>query len=256
MNKIKAADNFLKLIEIVKKLRSPKGCNWDKKQTHDSLIPYFLEEIYEVIESIDNKDWSTLQEELGDVLLHIILQAQIAEESSYFNILNLINGLNKKLIFRHPNVFGDKKVENINWEENKHIEKKRESRLDGVPLKLPALVRSQRLQQKASDVGFDWDSIDFVWDKVYEELKELKYAYKKQNKQAIEEELGDVLFSLVNLSRHLNVSAEDMLRKGNKKFIERFKKVEKVIKEKKLKFDNLSLEEMDQIWEHIKKDSE
>jgi len=249
----KAAIKFDELINIVKKLRSPNGCSWDRKQTHDSLIPFFLEEVYEVIESIDNKNCEGLEEELGDVLLHIILQSQIAEESSYFNIANIIEKLNKKLISRHPNVYGENKEKKLNWEETKHIEKKRKSRLDGVPKKLPALIRSQRLQQKASEVGFDWDNIDFVWEKVYEELEELKYAYKIQNYQNIEEELGDVFFSIVNLSRHLNFSAENMLRKGNKKFISRFKKLEKIVNKQGKKLEDLTINEMDEIWEKNKK---
>ena len=191
--------NFFKLIKIVKQLRSPNGCLWDQKQTHDSLIPFFLEEVYEVIESIDNRNWESLEEELGDVLLHIVFQAQIAEESSFFNIATSIDKLNQKLILRHPNVFGKNKNKKLNWEENKHIEKKRKSRLDGVPKNLPALIRSQRLQQKASEAGFDWDNIDPVIEKIYEELKELKDAIKLKNTKYIEEELGDVFFSMVNL---------------------------------------------------------
>ncbi len=251
MNKIKTLDNFTTLLGIVEKLRSPDGCEWDRKQSHESLIPHFVEEVYEVIESIDKKDWKTLQEELGDVLLHIILQIQIAKESSFFNINNVLDKLNKKLIDRHPNVFGFR-GKNLSWEEQKHIEKKRESRLDGVPLKLPALIRSQRLQQKASEVGFDWDNIDSVWDKVYEELEELKSACKKRNQKRIQEELGDVLFSVVNLSRHLNISAEDMLRRGNKKFIKRFKIIEKNVKKKGSSIENLTLKEMNNIWDQLK----
>ena len=140
----------------------------------------------------------------------------------------------------------------LSWEEQKHIKKKRKSRLDGVPLKLPALVRSQRLQQKASEVGFDWDNINSVWDKVYEELDELKNAYRECNEKKIQEEIGDILFSIVNLSRHLNISAEDMLRKGNKKFIKRFKTIEKTVNKKGLNIEELSLKEMDQIWDQLK----
>ena len=252
MNSIKTSEQFIELLRIVEKLRSPNGCEWDRKQNHESLIPYLTEEVYEVIESIDEKDWNNLQEELGDVLLHIILQIQIAKESSLFTVDDVVKNLNKKLIDRHPNVFGSGE-KNLSWEEQKHIKKKRSSRLDGVPLKLPALIRSQRLQQKASEVGFDWDNINFVWDKVYEELDELKNAYNDYNEKKIQEELGDVLFSIVNLSRHLNISAEDMLRKGNKKFTKRFKKLEKTVKEKRLELKDLNLQQMDQIWEKVKK---
>tara|TARA_B110000438_G_scaffold300136_1_gene351826 strand:- start:34 stop:804 length:771 start_codon:yes stop_codon:yes gene_type:complete len=254
MNSIKVSESFIKLLEIVEGLRAPNGCEWDRQQTHDSLIPYFLEEVYEVIESIDNKDWITLEEELGDVLLHIILQTQIAKESSYFKIESVLNKINKKLIDRHPNVFGEKKEKLLSWEEQKHIDKKRKSRLDGVPIKLPALIRSQRLQQKASDVGFDWENISPVWSKLDEEIEELKSAFKEGNQKNIQEELGDVLFSIVNLSRHLNISAEDMLRKSNKKFINRFKEIEKRAKVKGLILEDLSLDEMDQIWNQVKQE--
>ena len=250
----KAAIKFDELITIVKKLRSPDGCSWDKEQTHDSLIPYLLEEIYEVIESIDNKDWKILEEELGDVLLHIVLQSQIAKESFNFDIASCIERLNKKLIFRHPNVYGKSQIKNLNWEESKHKEKKRKSRLDGVPKDLSAMVSAQRLQQKASMVGFDWDKIEHVWDKVYEELDELKNACISKNNQDIEEEIGDVLFSIVNLSRHLNCSAENMLRNSNKKFVSRFKILEKKVNEQGKKIENISLNEMDQIWDNIKQD--
>jgi len=252
MNSIKTSEYFIKLLKIVEKLRSPNGCEWDRKQNHESLIPYLIEEVYEVIESIDEKDWNNLQEELGDVLLHIILQIQIAKESSLFTIDNVIKKLNKKLIDRHPNVFGVG-GKSVSWEEQKYIKKNRKSRLEGVPLKLPALIHSQRLQQKASEVGFDWKNIDSVWEKVYEELDELKNAYKENNGKKIQEELGDVLFSIVNLSRHLNFSAENTLRKGNKKFTKRFKKLEKTVKEKRLELKDLNLQQMDQIWEKVKK---
>ena len=251
MNSIKTSEQFIELLRIVEKLRSPNGCEWDRKQSHESLVPYLIEEVYEVIESIDEKDWNNLQEEVGDVLLHIILQIQIAKESSLFTVDDVVKNLNKKLIDRHPNVFGSGE-KNLSWEEQKHIKKKRSSRLDGVPLKLPALIRSQRLQQKASEVGFDWDNIKFVWEKVYEELDELKNACNDYNEKKIEEELGDVLFSIVNLSRHLNISAEDMLRKGNKKFIKRFNAIEKSAKNRGLNIEELSLEEMNQIWDQLK----
>ena len=251
MSSIKTSEYFIELLRIVEKLRSPNGCDWDRKQNHESLIPYLTEEVYEVIESIDKKDWDNLQEELGDVLLHIILQIQIAKESSLFTIDNVIQKLNKKLIDRHPDVFGAGE-KSLGWEEQKHIKKKRKSRLDGVPLKLPALIRSQRLQQKASEVGFDWDNISSVWDKVYEELDELKNAYNGCNERKIQEELGDVLFSIVNLSRHLNISAEDMLRKGNKKFIKRFKTIEKTARDVGSSIEDLTIKEMNQIWNQLK----
>ena len=257
VSKVKTAQFFLDLIDIIERLRAPDGCPWDKEQTHESLLPYFLEEVYEVIESVELKDWATLKEELGDVMLHILLQAQIAKESNKFDIMDTIKGINDKLIKRHPHVFGNKKRDNSfqtkkDWEAQKHNEKNRISRLDGVPNKLPALVRAQRLQEKASYAGFDWDKIDGVWGKLYEELNELKQAQKLGKIEYIKEEIGDVLFSVVNLSRFFNVAAEDMLRQANRKFIKRFKKIEKKLKEKGKKLENSNLEEMEKIWKQAK----
>lgn len=257
MDKKEALKNFLRLLQIVEKLRGPDGCPWDKKQTHETLLPYFLEEAYEVIESIDTKNWGNLEEELGDVLLHVVLQNQIAEEDNKFNISDSINGLNKKLIRRHPHVFSDDKENNgisarRNWEEIKHEEKKRKSRLDGVPLSLPALIRAQRLQEKASHTGFDWSKIDDAWDKMDEEIEELKCAIKNQDIENMQEEIGDVLFSIVNISRKLNFPAEDMLRQANKKFENRFKGIERVLKSRGEKIEETSLEEMEKIWENQK----
>ena len=257
MDKKEASEHFSKLLKIVEQLRGPDGCPWDKKQTHETLLPYFLEEAYEVIESIDNKNWENLKEELGDILLHVVLQSQIAEEDKKFNISESLNVLNKKLINRHPHVFTDGNFEdeiNVkrNWEEIKHEEKKRKSRLDGVPLSLPALIRAQRLQEKASFTGFDWDKVDDAWEKMDEEIEELKDAIENQDIKNIQEEIGDVLFSIVNISRKLKFPAEDMLRKANKKFENRFKGIEKVLKSKGKKIEETSLEEMEKIWENQK----
>ena len=257
VNKAKTAQIFLDLIDIIARLRAPDGCPWDREQTHESLLPYFLEEAYEVIESVELKNWETLKEELGDVLLHVLLQAQIAKESNKFDIIDTINGINGKLIKRHPHVFDNKKKENSlqtkkDWEAQKHTEKNRESRLDGVPSKLPALVRAQRLQEKASYAGFDWDEIDGAWGKLDEELKELKQAQELGEIENIKEEIGDVLFSMVNLSRFFNVPAEDMLRQANRKFIKRFKIIEKKLEEKGKKLEDSNLEEMGEIWEKAK----
>ena len=255
--KAKTAQLFLDLIDIIERLRAPNGCAWDREQTHESLLPYFLEEAYEVIESVELKNWETLKEELGDVLLHVLLQAQIAKESNQFDIIDTIKGINGKLIKRHPHVFEKKKNKNRlqtkkDWEAQKHIEKNRKSRLDGVPIKLPALVRAQRLQEKASYAGFDWDKIEDAWGKLDEELNELKQAQKFGEIENIKEEIGDVLFSVVNLSRFFNVAAEDMLRQANRKFIKRFKKIEKKLEEKGKKLEDSNLEEMGEIWEKAK----
>jgi len=257
VNKEQATKLFLELIDIVERLRASDGCPWDKEQTHDSLLPYFLEETYEVIESVESSDWKTLKEELGDVLLHILLQAQIAKESNKFDILDILNGINEKLINRHPHVFGNKNKDNISevkkdWELQKHIEKRRKSRLDGVPKTLPSLTRAQRLQEKASLAGFDWDNIEPVWNKLYEEIEELKEANAAGEKIGIEEEVGDVLFTVVNISRFLGIPAEDMLRKSNGKFIQRFKNIEKELKLKGIPIEKATSKQMNTIWDRTK----
>ena len=253
----KTSKLFVDLVNIVEKLRSPEGCPWDKEQTHESLLPYFLEEAYEVIESVELKEWETLKEELGDVLLHILLQAKIADETNKFNISDSLEVINNKLVNRHPHVFGDDNIDasveaKQNWEDIKHVEKKRKSRLDGVPNKLPALVRAQRLQEKASYAGFDHDNIEDAWEKLNEELNELKSAQEKRDIENIKEEIGDVLFSVVNLSRFFDIPAEDMLRKTNRKFITRFQTIERELREKGKKLENSNLEEMEKIWEKSK----
>jgi len=257
MKKDKSAEQFIKLLDIVEKLRGPDGCPWDKEQTPASLLPYFLEETYEVIESIDQSNWDNLKEELGDVMLHIALQAQISKEEGRFTIFDSLVNINKKLVHRHPHVFGDEKADMAshakkNWEAIKHEEKKRESRLDGVPLALPALTRAQRIQEKASYAGFDWDNIDEVWGKLDEEIDELREADQIKNKSNLEEEIGDVLFSVVNLARHLKLDSEDLLRKANAKFVDRFKAIEKELAKRGKTVDEAKLDEMDELWNKIK----
>lgn len=250
-------DSLSQLIEIVEKLRAPGGCPWDRDQTQASLLPYFLEEIYEVIESVEEGNMELLKEELGDILLHVVFQASIGKENEDFTLQDSLNYVNEKLIRRHPHVFADAKAEGPfhakqNWEAAKHDEKKRESRLDGVPGTLPALTRSQRLQEKASYAGFDWKKVEQVWEKVHEEIGELKEAEEKGITEQIEEEIGDTLFSVVNLSRFLGISAETALRKTNRKFTSRFAQVEKELKKRGKKVEDSSLEEMDEIWNVVK----
>lgn len=250
-------NQFEELVRIVKKLRAPDGCPWDRDQNNASLLPYFLEEAYEVIESVDAKDWKTLKEEIGDILLHMVFQADIMEENDEFTISDALQHINEKLVRRHPHVFGGvsadaPKTAKQNWEEVKHKEKKRKSRLDGVPTNLPALVRAQRLQEKASYAGFDWDVVEQVWDKVHEEILEVKEAQSQGAKHHIEEEIGDVIFAIVNLARFLEIPAEDALRKTNKKFTDRFAKVETELKRRGKEVEDSNLEEMDAIWESVK----
>ena len=257
MKKQKIAEKFIKLLEIVETLRGPDGCPWDKEQTHASLLPYFLEEAYEVVESVDEENWDTVQEELGDIMLHVALQTQIASEDSKFTIADSLDTVNEKLVRRHPHVFGDKKTNEAfeakqNWEETKHIEKNRKSRLDGVPPALPALIRAQRLQQKAAYAGFDWDNVDDVWAKLHEEVDELKSAHETGDMENFKEEIGDVLFSVVNLSRFFDIPAEDMLRATNRKFTPRFQKIEEELKAKGKKLEESTVEEMEEIWERAK----
>ena len=257
MNKEKTEKSFTKLLNIVSQLRGPDGCPWDKEQTHKSLLPYFLEEAYEVIEGVEAGDMNSLKEELGDVLLHVVFQADIAHKNSEFTIEDSLNHVNEKLVRRHPHVFGDKKADAAfhakqNWESAKHKEKKRKSRLDGVPETLPALTRAQRLQEKASYTGFDWENIGQVWDKIHEEIQELKEAQSNGNKSHIEEEIGDVIFSIVNLARFLNISAESALRKTNRKFVTRFKAIETELKKQGKEVEDSNLEEMDEIWNTVK----
>jgi MazG family protein len=257
MSSSSIGNQFEELIRIVERLRGPDGCPWDKEQTSSSLISYLLEETYEVIEAIDEKNWDGLKEEIGDLMLHMVFQATIAKEDELFDISESLKNINEKLIRRHPHVFDKKNLvkDSIepNWELQKHKEKKRNSRLDGVPQNLPGLIRAQRIQEKASYVGFDFQKEEEIWNKILEELEELKDAQQNNNKDEILEEIGDAIFSLTNLARFLGVSADDALRKSNNKFISRFKKIENELKGKGKKIEESSLNEMDQIWNAIKK---
>ena len=250
---------FGDLVEIVKKLRGPDGCDWDKAQNRNSLIPYFIEEVYELIESIDKKDSINIREELGDVLLHVIFQSQIASEKSDFNINEVIHDINKKLIDRHPHVFeksvlSNDKISNEPWEEQKYKKKGRQSRLDGIPKILPSIISSQRIQDKASSFGFDFEEIGQVWEKLDEEILEVKFAQKENNFKKIEGELGDLLFTVINLCRFFDVSAENALRKSNKKFIKRFQSLEKKISNSDRDFEEFTQQELDDIWIKVKKE--
>ena len=253
INKNMSSKKFIELISIIEKLRSDSGCDWDKKQTAESLIPYLLEETYELIEAIGNNDIDTIKEELGDLVLHILFQAQIANEKKQFNIEDSLQNICDKLIKRHPHVFNGQKKKSSNWEFEKQKEKKRNSLLDGVPKTLPALIRANRIQEKASSVGFDWKKINQAWKKFYEELDELKVACNTNNINYIEQELGDLLFSIVNLSRFLNINSELALKKTIEKFENRFTYIEKGLFKKGTNVNDASLDEMDLLWEESKK---
>ena len=247
-------DKFNELMNIMRRLRNE--CSWDSVQTHDSIKANTLEEAYEVVEAIDYKDYNELKSELGDLLLHIVFHSVIAEDMKNFNIDNVIDSICDKLIRRHPHIFGETKVENNsdierNWETIK-LQEGRDSVLEGVPKHLPELHKAFRLQQKAAKVGFDWEKKEHVWDKVLEEIEEMKEAEKKNDVEHIEEEMGDLLFSLVNYSRFIGINPANALRRTNEKFTKRFQYIESELAKKNTKIYDASLEEMDKHWEDSK----
>ena len=252
---------FEELVKIMKTLHGPGGCPWDHEQTHESLKPYLIEEAYEVIDAIDSGSDKHLTEELGDLLLQVIFHAEIADSEGRFNIDDVIKGIIDKLKLRHPHVFGDITVESSkqvmkNWEEIKRKEKREKKKdgsvLDGLPKNLPALIKARRIQEKVSRIGFDWARSDEVILKIEEELRELKEASRKNDRDAIEEELGDLLFSVANLARFVSLCPEDALRKTINKFQRRFQYIERELPKRGKKLEEASLEEMDKLWEEIK----
>jgi tetrapyrrole methylase family protein/MazG family protein len=251
---------FTTLRKIVETLRGPNGCPWDQKQTNTTLKKYLLEEAYELLEAIDEEDDEHIIEELGDVLLQVMLHAQIGEDDGYFSIDDVIRGLSKKLIFRHPHVFGDVQVEGeqevlTNWQALKEQEKgkERDSILSGIPKDLSGLMKAEMLQRKAAKVGFDWPELPPVLDKIKEEFQEVLEAIETKDESNIEAELGDLLFSIVNLTRFVNVDPEQAILKTNKKFETRFKFIENRLNELQKSFQDVTLEEMDAIWNEAKK---
>ena len=250
--------NLEELIKIMAALRSEKGCPWDKEQTMESLKPFIVEEAYEVLEAIDEKNSEAVKEELGDLLFQVVFQCQIAKEKGEFEMADVIEKIGKKMIARHPHVFGDadyKTTEEVlvHWEAQKKREgKQRESLLEGVPRTLPSLLRAHRLQDRAARVGFDWDKIEDVMKKLDEEIGEFKDAMARKEEIAIEEELGDVLFMLVNISRFIGVNPEDALRKTISKFISRFRYIEMAAADSGRKLSDMTLAEMDALWDEAK----
>lgn len=247
------------LIEIMARLRSEKGCPWDKMQTHETLKGYLLEETYEVLDAIDKADYVALKEELGDLLFQIIFHCQIESEKNEFSFDDVCEAIAEKMISRHPHVFSNKKYDSPEevskqWHERKKEEGKiKDSIFDGIPTTLPALLRAQRIQSRASKVGFDWDNIKDAIPKVFEEITELNEKIIKGSKEEIEEELGDVIFSIVNIARLLKINSEDALRKSSNKFVHRFNHIEKTAKDSGRSIEDMSLREMDEIWEATKK---
>lgn len=246
------------LEDVVKTLRSPGGCPWDIVQTHKSLRRNLIEEVYEVIEAIDLEDKDLLCEELGDLLMQVVFHARMAEEAGLFSMQDVIDGITEKLIRRHPHVFGDISVKDAdevltNWEAIKRAEKKdRKSVLDGVPKDLPSLMAAYKLQHKAAKVGFDWPDVDPVWDKLHEEVSELEEATVDGSPERIEEELGDVLFTIVNLARFLKIDPEVALTVANRKFKRRFSYIEDKVKAKQQKWEQLTLLDLDDLWQEAK----
>ena len=251
----KHSEAFNRLVTIMDELR--EGCPWDKKQTIQTLRQLTLEEVYELADAITAEDWNGIREELGDLLLHIVFYARIGREQQQFTLDEMINGISDKLVARHPHVYGDVKVNNEedvkrNWESLKIKEGKR-SILSGVPKGLPALIKAMRLQEKAKQVGFEWENREQVWEKVEEEIGELKEAIEQNDQRKMEEEFGDLVFSLVNFARFLSIDAEQAVEITNKKFMARFTEMERLALGEGKALSDMSLAEMDGLWNQIKR---
>lgn len=254
------ADAFLKLVTIMDELR--EQCPWDKKQTIHTLRSMTIEELYELVDAIDANDWKGIKEELGDLFLHLLFYSRIGREESQFALEDVLNGIAEKLIRRHPHIYGDVKVKDEeevkkNWQKIKAAEGKvAQSVLEGVPKSLPAIVKALRVQEKAKQIGFEWENKQDVWAKVEEEISEFSTAVQKADKAEMEAEFGDILFSLVNYARFLQIDPEAALEKTNQKFIRRFRFMEKKAGEKGLTLDKMNLTEMDELWNAAKRTNE
>ena len=251
---------FMELYGIIKRLRSPDGCAWDREQTPESMRANLIEEAYEAVSAIDERDEDNLREEIGDIFLILIMIARMKEEKGEFTLQEALQDICDKLIRRHPHVFGGERKNDVSeileqWDRIKeHVEGKKAkgSILDVIPRALPPLARALYIQKKAGKVGFDWKDIEPVWDKLVEETRELKEELKGGNKTRLEEEFGDILFTVVNLSRLLKIDPSLALNRSNQKFMTRFKKMEKRVEEKGLRLQEMTLDQMDEIWDQIK----
>ena len=246
---------FERLLNIMDDLRAQ--CPWDKEQTIESLRYLTIEETYELSEAILDKDMDDIKKELGDLMLHLVFYAKIGSETGHFDIKDVLDGISEKLIHRHPHIYGDVKVNDAedvknNWEKIKLGEKDRKSVLDGVPISLPSMVKAYRMQEKVKGVGFDWENADEVWKKVIEEIEELKDEVKNGDPQKKEDEFGDLMFSLINYARFINVNPEDALERTNKKFAKRFQYIEEQAKKNDKPLKEMTLEEMDAFWNEAK----
>jgi MazG family protein len=258
-----AGEKFERLTAIMARLRAQDGCPWDREQTFDTIKPYTLEETYEVLDAIDARDWRQLAEELGDFMLQAVFYAQMASEQGLFTIEDSLDAINSKLIRRHPHVFGKGEAKTASdvkrrWDEIKQEEKdnrgeRHQNLLDSVPRSTPALVESQQIASKAAGVGFDWENIDQVFDKLREELDELRGARDSGNAEAIEDEFGDILFVLVNIARFLKIDPEQALRKTNAKFRKRFNHVEDRLRDNGKNFTESNITEMEELWQQAKR---
>ena len=246
-----------KLIEIMRKLRDPKnGCPWDKKQTMDTIIPYSIEEVYEVAEQVYLKNYKKLKEELGDLLFQVVYLSQIASEKNKFNFYDVVDSISSKMILRHPHVFKNKKFKNMKefklwWEKSKN--KNKNSILDDIPFTYPAYLKANKIQKKVASVGFEYSNVLETLDKVYEELEELKEELHAKNKNKIKEELGDLIFATLDVSRILKLDPELILKKANNKFSKRWKKLEKLAKQERLDLNKLSIKKYELLWKKAKK---
>jgi len=257
MNMKEKEKAFIRLVEIMDKLR--EECPWDKKQTISSLRYLTIEEVYELSDAILDEDFEEIKKELGDLLLHIVFYSRIASEKNKFDISDVLNTISDKLIHRHPHIYANVKVKDEkdvkeNWEKLK-LKEGKNSVLEGVPKSLPAVVKAYRIQEKVRGIGFDWQNKEQVWDKVLEEIQELKDEEISKSER-IEDEFGDLLFALINYSRFININPEDALEKTNKRFIKRFQILESMVKNQEKDFSDLSFEEMNLFWEKAKKISE
>ena len=257
-----AGDKFQRLIEIMARLRAPDGCPWDREQTLDSIKPYTLEETYEVLDAIDRRDWNELSEELGDFMLQAVFYAQMAAEEGLFAVGDALDAINRKLIRRHPHVFGEQSAETPGdvkriWGQVKAEEKKDKGReqdglLAAVPRALPALVEAQQISSRAAGAGFDWENAEQVLDKLHEELGEFHEARRRASQPELEDELGDLLFVLVNLVRFVKVDPEQALRRTNAKFRRRFEYIERKLAERGRKLEDSNIGEMEALWQEAK----
>ncbi len=254
-----AKSSFDELVALMTTLRGPNGCPWDRKQTLESLKPFIVEEAYEVVDAIDRGERAALREELGDFLLQVVFVAEITREEGSFDIYDVVTAIHDKLVHRHPHVFGDVEAKDaeqvlVNWEKLKNEERKAENKsvLAGVPQSLPALLKASRLTEKAGRVGFDWRRAEDVFAKIDEEIGELHEAIEEKDQKKIHDEIGDLLFSIANIARKLDVNAEEALQSANRKFMRRFESMESAVRSRGHNLDQLTLEQMDALWDEAK----